>query len=439
MSIQNQQVIKHLLIGSNQARSGYTSGTTKLSSLVAGEVAVIDMDGYVLDAGTVVSKDRVIIGQSQGSSLPPILSPVIKKATVKTYKGGKYVAATQQIDYVGYNGTSGSIDALNSNAYKMEIVFSDNQNWKDKQPSLLGYHKSDSTATQAEIAAGLHRTIVGTLNGYTKKPVKVELVSSVASLTAGFSGPGLIFTQYSNTVIADATTSLTGIPSAGDFISVAATANTPVYKVLSATQASGSTVAVIVLESAYQGATATIATGTYAKLTAANAAASNFGLVVTGLSQAITADEINNGGMAEYQFIRFKTNLIDGGSTTLASPSTAGVAGTGLPAQVKVLERQLLGNEGFLNPGAMPFVSPRSNAVLTADGYSFLHLEYGADENTDYFISDKAQPKQLDIALEADTTTPTFLSNAKNAPSSVWDVLDSWLVANGPFGTAVIE
>lgn len=432
MSIQNQQVIKHLLIGSDQTRSAYTQNTTKLSSLLAGEIAVIDMDGYVLDSTTVLSKDRVIIGQSQGSSLPPILSPVIKKATVKTFKGGKYVAPTPQVDYVGYNGTSGSIDVLNSNAYKMEIVFSDNQNWKDKQPSLLGYHKSDSTATQAEVAAGLAVTSSDTLNGYTKKPVKIELLASAATVGGGDAAITWTLTNGSKAAITSAATALV----AGDYmraIVVGSDATTvPVYKVKSVTGT------VVLLESAYQGTSGTIVAPAY--FTAATAAYANFGIKVTGLSQAITADEINNGGMAEYQFIRFKTNLIDGGSTTVASPSTPGVAGTGLPAQVKVLERQLLGNEGFLNPGAMPFVSPRSNAVLTADGYSFIHLEYGTDENTDYYITDKGQPKQLDIALEATSATPTFQSNAKGAVSSVWDVLDSWLVANGPFGaSAVIE
>src|SRR3990167_2397765 len=102
MGIQNQQFIKHLLIGSNKA---VTTGTT-VATMAAGDVAVVNMSGLILNATTVVNEDRVQIVQSQGSTLPPIISPVIRKDTVSAYRGGRYIAPVQQIDFAGYNGTS---------------------------------------------------------------------------------------------------------------------------------------------------------------------------------------------------------------------------------------------------------------------------------------------------------------------------------------------
>ena len=153
--------------------------------------------------------------------------------------------------------------------------------------------------------------------------------------------------------------------------------------------------------------------------------------------------------MQEYYFVRFKPNLVGFGATSTDYNNTVAVSGSGVPAQVGVEERQLLGNEGFLHPGAMPFQTPRSNTNFSALGYSFIHLEW-TDAPVNPVLGLDQQPKQLDIALELSgpavvppalgpASPYTFGTNIQGANTSVWEVLESWLVTNGSFSTAVIN
>jgi hypothetical protein len=439
MGVSNQKAVKNLLIAKNIARTA-TAGANISAGLVAGEVVVTDISGKILDTTSVNLVDVVQVVQGQGANLPLIVSAPIKKANVYSYSGKEFNDETPQIDYVGYNGTSGSIDVLNSNAYDLKVYQMFNVNYAEKSHAVIGYHKSDTTATQAEIAAGVQLVATDTLKGYkNEQPFKFEVLSSAADVA--MTGPSLIFTKGSKVVTSTATTALSVTLAEGDWIKVATgtSATTGIaYKVKSFT-AAGTNPVMIVLESAYQGATATVASGTHVYTTAAIAASANFGFKISGITQAVTSSNVLNGGLEDYQPIRFKTIASGFGSTTVTSPSQSFVAGNGLPVQVAVLERQLLGNEGFLHAGAMPFVSPRATANLSADGYSFVHLEFN-DRPVNGMLGLMEQPKELDIALESDTATnASFLGNVVDPSTGVYSVLESWLVTNGSFSTAVIQ
>lgn len=430
MGVQNQKAVKNLLIAGNQAKAAVAGAN--ISTLAAGEVVVADESGTILDSTSVTLAKKLMIVQGQGSALPAITSVVFKPSEVTAFSGGKYLAATQQIDYVGYNGTSGSIDVLNSNAYDLRIYQWDHAAYAEKSHAVIGYHKSDATATQAEIAAGCQLVATDTLKGLRlpSAPFKIELLASAATVAGG--DAGITWTLVNGGKVA--TTSAATALVAGDYfraIVVGSDATTvPVYKIKSV---SGT---VVTLESFYQGSSGTIVAPAY--FTAATAASANFGFKISGITQTVTSSNVLNGGLEEYYPVRFKTIANGFGSTTVTSPSTTMVQGNGLPVQVGVLERQLLGNEGYLFAGSMPYVAPRSNTNFSAAGYSFIHLEVSSTPVTAVLGFD-AQPKQIDIALEAASATPTFNTNAVGAASSVWDVLNSLLVVNGNFSTAVIQ
>lgn len=425
MGIQNQKAIKLLQIAGNQARTG-----TSLSTAAAGEVFVTDASGTLLDTTTVALADKIMIMQSQGSALPVIVSPVIKKSNVFTYKGGRYTAPVQGISYIGYNGSTGSIDVVNDNAYTALVYTYDSPTWAEKSPAIIGYYKSDSSATEQEIADNLCLSMYqNKKNIQAAKPFTVERVNSGAdggsgAVVATFTEDSAIVTFASNVTLAT-----------GSYIRFAnGTLTSAVYKVSVGVTAGTS----ITLDVPWDAASTT--TSTWGNLSAANAQAGDFGLKLTGRAQPVSQSLIQNGGLNEYYFVRFKPNLVGFGATSTDYNNTVAVSGSGVPAQVGVEERQLLGNEGFLHPGAMPFQTPRSNTNFSALGYSFIHLEF-SDSPVNVVLGLESQPKQLDIALEASAVSPaiTFNTNIQGASTSVWDVLESWLVTNGSFSTAVIN
>lgn len=425
MGVVNQKAIKLLEIAANQARTG-----TSLSTAAAGEVFVTDASGTVLDTGTVVLADSIMIVQSQGSALPAILSPKIKKSNILTYKGGAYVAPVQGISYIGYNGSTGSIDVVNDNAYTALVYTYDSPTWAEKSPAIIGYYKSDSAATQQEIADGLTVSMYqNKKNIQAAKPFTVERVNSGAD--GGSLAVVLTFTQDSSRVTA--ASALTFV--AGDYIRFAnGTLTSAVYKIATVNSTTSWD-----LDVPWDAASTT--SSTCGKIAAATASAGNFGLKLTGRVQPVSQSLIQNGGLNEYYFVRFRPNLVGFGATSTDYNNTVAVSGSGVPAQVAVEERQLLGNEGFLHPGAMPFQTPRSNTNFSALGYSFIHLEW-TDAPVNPVLGLNSQPKQLDIALEASSVAAspfTFLTNVQGGNTSVWDVLESWLVTNGSFSSAVIN
>lgn len=424
MGIQNQKAIKLLEIAGNQARTG-----TSLSTATAGEVFVTDASGTILTDVSVLLTDKIMIMQSQGSALPVVISPVIKKSNILTYKGGAYVAPVQGISYIGYNGSTGSIDVVNDNAYTALVYTYDSPTWAEKSPAIIGYFKSDSAATEQEIADGLAVSMYqNKKNIQAAKPFTVERVNSGAATST--LAATLTFTEDSATVTSGAAITLV----AGDYIRVGAALTSAVYKVSVGVTAGTS----FTIDVPFDAASTTSAA--VDRVLAATAQAGDFGLKLTGRAQPVSQSLIQNGGLQEYYFVRFKPNLVGFGATSTDYNNRVAVSGSGVPAQVGVEERQLLGNEGFLHPGAMPFQTPRSNTNFSALGYSFIHLEW-TDAPVNPVLGLDQQPKQLDIALEASAVSPaiTFGTNIQGASTSVWDVLESWLVTNGSFSTAVIN
>ena len=435
MGVQNNRAIKHLEIAKNVARTTGIVNGSSISGLVAGEVVVVDMSNNILDITNVIFQTKIKVVQSQGSTLPPIISPVISIAGVRSYSGAKFQNTVQGVNYYGFDGTSGSVDAITFNPYTFQIYTYDSPTYAEKSPALLGYYKSTGTVTQQLVADNVTLSMyMNKRNINRAKPVTFERVCNAADSNLAVVAT---FTQDSPTVTFASNVTL----AAGDYIRVLQTSNTTaVYKVKVGVTA-GTT---ITLDIPWDAASTTAATP--GRILAAAASAADFGFKVTSVAQPFTNATMIGGDLQEYYYVRYQADLLNFGATsTTNANAVVPVTGWGLPAQVAVVEQQLLGNEGFLERRNYPFISPRQNVNLSATGYSYICLEYN-DRPANVVLGLEDQPKQLDIVCElsnatvpAAGTTLTYNTNITGgAATGVLDVLNSWLTTNANFNAIVL-
>lgn len=177
-----------ILIGTNIARTpALTVGT-----LANGEIACVKSDMTIMVPGETVS-DSDYIYVVQGTGAAPRFSSKIQGAQVEKWEGTSFAAAVQQESYVGYDAVAaaGSINLVNSTEYVLTLVFYyDKVIGSERQLVRRFYYTSDSTATQAEIAAAF----VALINA---DPVAATLV--VAAVVAAGLNNGIHITGLAQT------------------------------------------------------------------------------------------------------------------------------------------------------------------------------------------------------------------------------------------------
>jgi hypothetical protein len=93
-------------------------------------------------------------------------------------------ALTEQITYVGYNGTSGSMDAVNATYYSLGLVLNHTFGLLNNSPLMKTIPFKSTAATQSNVAAGLVNAGVLSFARGMNKDVKFERVNSGAQLVA---------------------------------------------------------------------------------------------------------------------------------------------------------------------------------------------------------------------------------------------------------------
>jgi hypothetical protein len=240
-------------------------------------------------------------------------------------------ALVNQITYVGYNGVSGSLDAANSTYYSLRLVLDHTFGMLNNSPLMLTVpYKSDSSATQSEIASGLAVAATATLKRQAFKPLKVERINSGAQLVAH---DNLSFVNGSKTFTSADNDTLTLL--VGSILRVqepeslgAATVTSPCYVIASHDSGAGNA-RIYTLDQEFQGVTnadndqcETVTEG-------------NWGLKLTGIS---VADAAFNPVTDEPFVSSFTVDLGENFETATVTYSTAPVIGTGTYQQVSALE-----------------------------------------------------------------------------------------------------
>lgn len=412
--IATQNSILHLLIGKNIARTGTTATDPSASTYIAdGEIVVTDVDGTILNSTTVLTKQKIVIVQSQGALLPAIKSPIIEKSGVTSYASKLYVAPILQVDYVGYNAVTavGDIDVINSNGYEIIISDVNSQAFGSIGIDRFAFFVSDASATRSEILDGLTISAFQNQIRTTRPDLIVERVSAATS-TNNSASTGTVTATNGSTIL---TASVSGGAElvVGDYIrfgtTVALTA--AVYHI---TAISGTS---ITIDMPYQGTTATFGATATSKLPVATLNAAAVGIRLTAKAEVFVSP-----ATTEPYSNQFITAVRNAGVTPVVK-QVAPNPGSGVASKVASLEYFAIGNEGFISRNSIPYITPRAN-TLAAGTYNFLSLETASRKTGQIFDQNQA-PKQLLIAF--DFTPAAAPTQVTGAVTSVQTVLNAWL------------
>jgi hypothetical protein len=342
------------------------------SYIADGEIVILTSDattdvGEEVNPGTALDREYVRFVQRSGDTLN--YSPRIKVANLIKTTDRVSAAAVDQVDYIGYNTTSGTIEALNNNQYLVHLTYHhDDKIWSEQLNKRTYSYYSDSTATAQEVARDIVKQI--NMDGYTA--VKAEMIFNLATETA--LGAGTISAYNGSNIVV---MSGAGGVIQGDYLRVAGTgAANAVYYV---TSVSGQNVT---LETPYQGTTA--AGLASVRITAG---VTNIGIRLTGLPITYKPK-----GIAPYNRVKFDTAIANFGSTTITN-ATAMTWGTGVYEQVADMEWFALGGDGIRNFMWHPIPEGRTDAVA-GTYYKTLTFEYYNDDDQ-YVISGSKPAKAL--------------------------------------------
>ena len=375
-----------VLIGKSVARTAsvqITDPSTTATYIASGEILVLDESGNVLTAGQTVSDTKSIkIVQGDGSSNPLVMTSMMKGMNITSVKNASYTAPQEEIQYIGYNGASGSIDLLNDNRYIIRIMYKHDVALFSEHAKILHQeYVSDSTATQSEIAAGFAQKYAQSYPA-TNLDVKVERVCD-GTFTVWTNAVTAAVSYGSVTVTASAANH--GVV-AGNVVRIGNTLSTTgVYVV---TAVSGVT---ITLDSAYQGASnATVANANLGVMSAITA----WGLKFTGKPFTFTSATV---GRFPYQKVNFDLTIAAFGATGITLGQNMS-RGNGTFEEVAELEYFSLGFEGWTaNRNAIPYTpQPRANAT---SGTIYNVITFKAYDSSDYSPVSGIRPSPFEVKL----------------------------------------
>ena len=147
-----RDVITHVLFGRDVAQNA-----TGIADVDQGEIIVIGKDGGILSAAAITNlggnEPFYIVEGKLTANTSDIISPRLTKNSIKAHRGTSYAAAVQQITYIGDNGATGTINAVNSTEYSLSVAFNYDKDIYSKRHDVKHYnYTSDASATATEIA-----------------------------------------------------------------------------------------------------------------------------------------------------------------------------------------------------------------------------------------------------------------------------------------------
>lgn len=410
--------VMQLLVAKDIASSSNEGSLATTSTVADGEVVACDRKNTILDAASLPSGlDAFKFVANVGGVL--IHSDLVEKGKVRKYELGLQSAEVQQVDYVGYNGTSGSITPLTADLvytvrlYVLGVTKADFMQQMIKE----GFYKAGSTTpTQKAVASGLQLSLIKNFSREPEQRILFEMVADGTRTALGTAAGDVTFTNGSKIISAtdidDATTN--AALAVGELIGVATGTTVGVYEIASIdTTANTATLTV-----PFQGATATVANATVGRVTVANQ--TNFGLKLTGLDLTFVLG-------------KFKSNVVSWDTTvdfdSTVDENVAAYPGIGTYPQVASLEKELQADEYVFRMFIEGAPVDRAQAA-SGNLYDMCLLEYDGVIQSGGGTLDVKSPKQLMIALENNTALGddanggiiTFL-NALFGASGAWEVL----------------
>ena len=373
-SLRSANNLTKVIVAKGAAAHGLADGTSVAGGLADGIVATVTpgLKTFSTPAGgftAVAAGTKFQIVQGTGVGKPLIMSPIMT-STSYTLSRARFKAATEQVTFIGYNGSTGALDAdTASTSYVVTLVMT-NPNEKDRsQPTRVygQYTTPASGMTNAISALALANSLIKNFSTKSDDLVKIERVASGASVAPGTATNGHTFTKGSKTVsVADVDDATGGDAYAvGDYIRVGTTLSDAVYGIA----AIDTTANTLTLDQAFQGDTVTFAADTSVKRVDA-AALGNFGLKLTGVARAFDVASNRN-----YYKVRFVVSLGEVFLATGVTTTTKAHEGIGTPNQVAMDYYESMGfqGQGTDTIGVPPVANLSAPAALTGE-YGVLNL-----------------------------------------------------------------
>ena len=266
---------------------------TKISGIQKGDLFILNEAGTIVATNAAAlalpKHERITIaaGIAAGQA---ILSSPIQGNTVSKYEGKAYVAPSERVVILGYNGTgSTGISVSAGEEYRLRVAVKDSNRPNGQRTTLAAdvVYPAATGATAASVAAGVacmyYQKDFGT--NYAEGKVKLERVSNGSR--SAFPNTAAV-ELGSDVVTITAHVLAVGTPIRLDV--AAQGVNSPVYIVSEVIDAN-----TIKLDAPYQGATGTIALANSGSL----ATVTEWGFKLTGEAQSGLA------GVDEYEWINF--------------------------------------------------------------------------------------------------------------------------------------
>lgn len=343
----SQNNVTHMLVGKDLNILGSSS---KRSDLATGQIGVFKVGSQTATTSALAAGEKFTI-VTKNSKGVLVETPVIEFSGITKKAAVDYVAPAERVRAIGYNGTNGSIDAIDNANYVAHIFWQDNsKTFGYGIPVKFAAYSASATATQAEIAAGLTANFNKNFQREVPKLIKAEVLLSDAGVAT--SGGVLSVANGSKTVkivesaggAADAGKyNADGASIAvGDFLRIGTATTDPCYLV-TAVSGVGTATAYITLDTKYQGTTnASVAANAAEVIAAASAATANAGVKLS----ALPLTEGFEPGLVRYDFIEFTIQLGSEVGATTQSVITNPSLGSGTYWATAQTEWFLKGNRG---------------------------------------------------------------------------------------------
>jgi hypothetical protein len=321
------------------------------------------------------------------------MSPRFTTATLKNAFAVENEARVEQVTYLGYNGTSGSMDATNNTYYGLQLILNHTFGMLNNSPLILTIpYKSDATATQYEVANGLAAAARAALKRHNAC-ISVTLINDGAQANAlaactvsVVNGGKQIVTSDDETALILAGTLLRfGTSGAG---------TAAVYKVVSHDSGAGAA-RIYTLDRPYEGATA----AAYAAATFESVTEGNYGLRFVGVS----VTDANFTPQTDEPFVvSFELGVRDF-TTATVTYTTKPVIGSGTNQQIRALEAYGLFQNRDRVISAYPVSPNYTYQTVLSESYHVFSFEIWDEKFVDATTGlNPKSPTRIVIALDKD-------------------------------------
>ena len=257
MALDSKNNIKSVFIFPIQATVPTAGTRVTPGSLALDSVVITNMSNEVLNTAASGNWDpslfdKVKIIKDRGADLP-LQQVVLTRDQIIAASSVGGELAVEQVSYVGYNGTSGTVDATVNNFFIIKLEHTPNAFLYGKRPASYKYgtFQSGASASALSNSIGLIKSLITNFraNRTIDWRVKSELVASGTGVViADTDLTSITFTKYSKTAVVTTSGAVSAF-TAGDYIRVGAnTTTSPVVKVVSSGSAAGAGTFNVVLD-----------------------------------------------------------------------------------------------------------------------------------------------------------------------------------------------